>query len=70
MSWHPQSIEPGQLYVNTQGRTVEILANDEVREAWDEPDSPAVDVVAYRFMGGTMIHLVSTNQVRKWTAIS
>lgn len=57
--------QPGEFWSTSKGRTVEILARDEVEESgmWDDAK---VDVVAYKFLGGTMIHLRCVGTLVNW----
>lgn len=57
--------EVGELYVTTTGRTVEIVAVDEVADSWEN----TVAAIAYRFVGGTMIHLRGQHAVSRWTKV-
>lgn len=66
MTWPPVKREPGELYVQAQGRTVEILAVDEVADS--EYDS-AVEVLAYKFVGGSMVHLRSVASTENWQQV-
>ncbi len=59
--------QPGQFWSTSKGRTVEILARDKVEQAeyqW-QPEAE-IDTVAYKFLGGTMIHLRSVESLRDW----
>lgn len=53
---------PRQLWTTSKGRTVEILARDTVYNEWTEE----TDVVAYKFLGGSMIHLRSVASLSGW----
>lgn len=62
--------QPGQLWSTPKGRTVEIVARDvvsgrEPEAPWDV-DEAEIDTVAYKFLGGTMIHLRSVESLREW----
>lgn len=57
--------QPGQFWSTSKGRTVEILARNEVGETGDWDDAE-IDTVAYKFLGGTMIHLRSVESLREW----
>lgn len=62
--------QPGEFWATSKGRTVEILARDEVcgrQGAWDDPAE--VDTVAYQFLGGSMIHLRSVSSLSNWTKV-
>lgn len=67
MSSHPDP-QPGQFWATSKGRTVEIVARDEVEESgmWDDA---TVDVVAYRFLGGAVIHLRAVGSLTNWTEV-
>lgn len=56
---------PGEFWSTSKGRTVEIVARDEVTQVaeWEE----SIDVVAYRFLGGSMIHLRSVGSLTGWS---
>lgn len=58
--------QPRQLWSTPTGRTVEIVARETVRtsNAWDEASE--IDVVAFHFVGGTMIHLRSAEGLKSW----
>jgi hypothetical protein len=58
--------QPGQLWSTPTGRTVEIVARQEISTdgEWDEANR--VDAVAYHFVGGSMIHLRSVEDLRLW----
>ena len=59
--------QPGQLWSTPTGRTVEIAARQEVSAdgEWDGLPNH-VDVVAYHFVGGSVIHLRSVEDLRLW----
>lgn len=60
--------QPGEMWTTSKGRTVEILARDEVcgrRGIWDDPSE--VDTIAYKFLGGGMVHLRSVSSIGDWT---
>lgn len=62
--------QPGEFWMNSKGRNVEILARDAVQGGLDEWDfeSPA-DVIAFRFTAGTMVHLRSVRSLRGWVKV-
>ena len=63
--------QPGEMWSTGQGRTVEIVARDAVYEPeGDWGISREVDTVAYRFLGGSMIHLRSVGSLKLWTKVS
>lgn len=55
----------GDLYVTTRGRTVEILAVDTVQDRYGD----GFTAVAYRFCGGTVVHLRGADLIEDWTKI-
>lgn len=60
--------QPGQFWTTSKGRTVEILARDEI-EINDDYGFPMgeADVVAYKFLGGSMIHLRTVASLKDWS---
>lgn len=60
--------QPGDLWSTSKGRTVEILARREVEESgmWDDAK---IDVVAYKFLGGSQIHLRAVGNLSYWTKV-
>lgn len=61
--------QPGQFWTTSKGRTVEILARDEVHQdegPWGYPEAD-IDTVAYKFLGGSMIHLRSVRSLDGWS---
>lgn len=61
--------QPGEMWSTGQGRTVEIVARDVVDDREDWRDSE-VDAIAYRFLGGSMIHLRAVSSLTNWTKAS
>jgi hypothetical protein len=59
----------GQLWMTSTGRTVEILAVDEVEEL-EQEEYHAVNVIAYRFVGGTGVHLRAASRTNMWTKVN
>jgi hypothetical protein len=64
---------PREFWSTSKGRTVEILARDTVvgrdpRAPWDV-DLDEIDTVAYKFLGGTMIHLRAVSTLINWTKV-
>lgn len=57
--------QPFEFWATTKGRTVEILARDEV----EEPFGGTVDVIAYQFRGGSMVHLRSVDSLQGWVKV-
>jgi hypothetical protein len=57
---------PGELWGTPKGRTVEILAADTVYNRYTEETG----VIAYRFLGGSMIHLRSVDSLVDWHKIN
>lgn len=64
----PPDPQPGQFWSTSKGRTVEILARREVEESgmWDDAK---VDVVAYKFLGGSQVHLRCVGTLANWTKV-
>lgn len=64
--------EIGNLYVTGGGRTVEIRAVRAV-ECLDMVDTAnpvgTVDVIAYQFLGGKVVHLAAVNEVQDWVKV-
>lgn len=58
--------QPREFWSTSKGRTVEILARDHVQEtgSWDDAE---MDVVAYKFLGGSMVHLRAVGTLQGWT---
>jgi hypothetical protein len=59
--------QPGEMWSTGQGRTVEIVAADTVT---DSDGYPELEVIAYRFLGGSMIHLRAVTSLTNWTKVS
>lgn len=61
--------ETGQLWITATGRTVEVVAVDSVASGeWG--DEVEVDVVAYRFVGGSVTHLRSVHGASSWQKVN
>lgn len=59
--------QPREFWTTSKGRTVEILARDQVEDSDDYGFTEAkVDVVAYQFLGGTMVHLRAVRSLAGW----
>lgn len=58
--------QPGEFWSTSKGRTVEILARDNVEHHGDWTDAE-IDTVAYQFLGGSMIHLRAVISLKNWT---
>lgn len=60
--------QPGEFWTTSKGRTVEILARDEVEDdmGWEYDKA---DAIAYRFLGGSMIHLRAVKSLKSWTKV-
>lgn len=53
-----------------KGRHVEILARDDVYQPeGDWSIAHETDTVAYRFLGGSMVHLRSVGSMKQWTKV-
>lgn len=62
--------QPGEFWATSKGRTVEIVARDLVYEPeGDWSISRETDVIAYKFLGGSMVHLRSVGSLRQWTRV-
>lgn len=59
--------EPGEIWTTSKGRTVEILARDTVTGDSEEGYYQEIDAIAYKFLGGTMIHLRAVSTLTNWT---
>lgn len=67
MSWQPPlDPNPREFWATSKGRTVEILSRDEVA---DTDNHSTVDVIAYKFLGGSMVHLRAVNSLTGWTKV-
>lgn len=66
----PLSPQPGETWSTSKGRTVEILARDVV-EARDDYgfEESSIDTVAYKFLGGSMVHLRAVSTLVGWTRV-
>lgn len=58
--------QPGQFWSTSKGRTVEILARDNVEYSGDWTDAE-IDTIVYKFLGGSMVHLRAVGTLRGWT---
>lgn len=59
--------KPGEMWATSKGRTVEILARDLVyTPEGDWSASQEIDTIAYRFLGGSMVHLRSVGSLSNW----
>lgn len=59
--------QPGEFWATSKGRTVEILARDAVYEpetVWSIAHE--TDTIAYKFLGGSMIHLRAVGSLNGW----
>lgn len=64
----PLDPQPGEIWSTSRGRAVEILARDVVYQPEGEWSiSHETDTVAYRFLGGTMVHMRSVGSMTLWT---
>ena len=65
--------QPGEFWSTSKGRTVEILARDEVEHhdpyAVGDWADAVIDTVAYQFLGGSMIHLRAVSSLTDWTKV-
>lgn len=60
----------GELWSTSTGRTVEIVAAEEIEEEDGIGDLNRVDVVAYRFVGGSVVHLRAARNTSNWQKIN
>lgn len=60
--------QPGQLWSTPKGHTVEILAREVVDDNGDWSYDSA-DVIAYRFLGGSMVHLRAASSLAGWVKV-
>lgn len=61
---------PREFWSTSKGRTVEILARDTVTQHGNwELDYREIDTVAYKFLGGSMIHLRAVDSLIGWTKV-
>jgi len=62
--------QPREFWSTSKGRAVEILARDIVVSAdqWGYPEAE-IDTVAYRFLGGSMVHLRAVTSLKNWTKV-
>lgn len=61
---------PGEFWSTSKGRAVEILARDVVYQPegdWSIPQE--IDTIAYKFLGGSMVHLRSVGSLKLWTKV-
>lgn len=62
--------QPGEMWRTGTEHTVEILARDMVYvPEGDWSISQEVDAIAFRFTGGTMVHLRSVESLTNWRKI-
>lgn len=62
--------QPGEFWATSKGRTVEIVARDVVDERAFYEVTGRVDTVAYKFLGGSMIHLRAVSTLKDWTKVT
>lgn len=60
---------PGEFWTTLMGRTVEILAADTLPGDDANGHCCEVGVIAYRFLGGSMIHLRSVISLTAWAKV-
>ena len=62
----------GQLWSTSTGRTVEILAADEIEEENERfsYEVQRVRVIAYKFVGGSVVHLRAVGSTSDWLKIN
>lgn len=67
MTWPPLNREPGEFYlVPSTDRKVEIVATDALVESDGDTE---LEVLAYRFVNGTMIHLRTFESTKDWVRL-
>lgn len=59
----------GELWSTSTGRTVEIVAYEEV-EFEADTHWPVFGVIAYRFVGGSVVHLRAARNTGNWQKIN
>lgn len=71
MTWtKPREYKPGELYCTTTGRTVEILAADQVEsESEGDYECNRLQVIAYKFVGGSIVHLRAARAADRWVKV-
>lgn len=52
--------QPGQFWLTGREHVVEIIARDEVA------DDAEIDTIAYRFLGGSQVHLRAVSSIKAW----
>lgn len=55
--------QPGEFWATPKGRTVEIVAREVVEVVY----GVEAVVIAYRFLGGSTIHLRHVNSLTAWS---
>lgn len=62
--------QPREFWTTSKGRTVEILARDTVEQQPEFfTDYAEIDTVAYKFLGGSMVHLRAVDSLNGWTKV-
>lgn len=61
--------EVGNLYATTGGRTVEIVAAGSVECIDSAAPVGSTEVIAYHFLGGSVVHLVAVSEVQEWIRV-
>lgn len=63
--------QPCEFWATSKGRTVEILARDEVEvyDALGYPMGPEADVVVYKFLGGSQVHIRAIGSLAGWQKV-
>lgn len=62
----PTPPRPGDLYAHSNGRNVEILAVEPLAEEDALGDIDEVNAVAWRYIGGTFVHLTTLSHAKSW----
>ena len=57
--------QPGDIWLTGMLRPVEIIARDEVEHHGDFTDA-GIDTIAYRFLGGSQVHLRAVSSIKAW----
>lgn len=56
----------GEFWLTSKERAVEIIARDEVAGDAVEGYWQEIDTIAYRFLGGTQVHLRAVSSIKAW----
>lgn len=70
MAYPRPAFTVGQLWTTSTGRTVEIVAVDRLEEEGEFGELASVNVIAYRFVGGGIIHLRAAGNTGGWLHVN